>query len=125
MVLAVDLKREYGRLYREAEQILASVDRISTEVSSNGSTMDEAAASESVRKLRSELMRLSQHMDHIKVVAARTSDNVPIARDQWTMPLLVGGIALGLALGKLWGSKSQVDSLPFWLGLQVALRQSL
>ena len=122
MATSVQLKAEYGALYQDAEHILASIDRMSKDLGEHGAVLGERDAAEAVNRLRADLQRLSQRMDQIKVAADKCAAQAPMEKIADSTPYLVGGVVLGVVLGKFLGSKSRVDSLPFWWGLEMAAR---
>ena len=63
---------------------------------------------------------MSHRIDEIKAAAVKGAKRHIGDSGDMSVPYLVGGIALGTLLGKLLGSKSQVDLLPLLMGLELA-----
>ena len=120
MLRVEDLGAECSSLYRQAETVLSGIDKMAKEFGDRGVFIREAEASENIQRLRSDLARLSHRIDEIKAAAVKGAKRHIGDSGDMSVSYLVGGIALGTLLGKLLGSKSQVDLLPLLMGLELA-----
>lgn len=107
-------------LHQQIRTIMTGIQHLAQEVGGRDPPPAEADVIDGVNKLGSDLDRIKAALEHLK------SMNKPKAVGSETnlVPSILGGMALGVALGKLMGSKLQLDLLPFLIGLDLVVEDS-
>jgi len=92
-------------LYQQAEEIVSTLDKLSTRFADPAHVIGDGEASQSLEYLRSDLLRLSGDLEMLKASYTRHADRTTDTRNEQKAPYLVSGVALGMVLGKLLGSE--------------------
>ena len=94
-----------SNLYQQAEEIVSTLDKLSTRFADPAHVIGDGEASQSLEYLRSDLLRLSGDLEMLKTSYTRHADRTTETSHQQKTPYLVSGVALGMVLGKLLGSE--------------------
>lgn len=114
-----DLRSECNALYHQAESFLVKIDKVARDFNTSNAWERTEEVHDTIARLRSDLAELHQNIEGFKTVALNQVGSGKSGPPDASIPVLIGGIATGVLLGKLLGSKSQLDLLPFLVGLEL------
>lgn len=103
-------------LHQQARGIMHGIQTLAGDLASSPEFDQDESVIRGLDELQLDLSRLKVALDRLKGF-----EDVKIQKSstEANLPSLLGGMALGVVLGKFWGSKLQLDLLPFLVGLDM------
>ena len=100
---------------------MAGIQHLAHDIASTPELTEDQSVVKGLDELQSDLARLKLALGNLKGrnVGKSSMDGVEVS-----LPSLLGGMALGVVLGKFLGSKLQLDLLPFLVGLELVTGSS-
>ena len=103
-------------LHQQARGIMAGIQALAHDISSNQDLAENDLVIKGLDQVNGDLWRLKEAMAKLKTI--KVEKTLPTS-NEIGLPSLLGGMALGVVLGKFLGSKLQLDLLPFLVGLDL------
>ena len=112
---------EVHSLHQQARNVMAGIQLLAHDVETSAELSNDESVIKGIDELQLDLSRLKLALDKLQALdAERRIEERPGSY----APSLLGGMALGVVLGKLWGSKLQLDLLPFLVGMEIVTGRS-
>jgi hypothetical protein len=109
---------EIHSLHQQMRDIATGIHHLGEDLRNAGADVSKADMARGMEQLQIDLIRLKSALRHLKDISLSPSKKKD---DGQLLPSLLGGMAMGVLLGKFLGSKLQMDLLPFLVGMDLVL----
>lgn len=109
-------------LHQQVRRLMMGIHQLNDDVNSKDAEFSDEIVSRGIDELQLDLARLK-----IALKSLQSAQSQPPRSESAiaSVPSLLGGMAMGVILGKLLGSKLQLDLLPFLVGLDLVVGDSV
>lgn len=93
-----------SNIQEDALELLQAMDKLAERVNDPKNNLTESETSQSIDYLRSDLLRLSGDLDLLRSTNQERANPSTEMASGLSLPIIMGGLTLGVLLEKLWGS---------------------
>lgn len=94
----------FAEIYQDTLDVIHSLDKVTERINRPDSLVTDSEASQSLDCLRAELSRISDDLENLRSATGQAQRSLDEPAEDWSTPVILGGLALGFFLEKRWGN---------------------